>query len=72
MNIELHNLNQWFRANRLSLNASTSRYMIFTPPASQHNMNNYDNMNIQIEGQRIIKIGKQENIKFQISWFTTR
>ena len=63
MNIELHNLNQWFRANRLSLNASKSRYMIFTPPASQNNMNNYDNMNIQIEGQRIIKIGKQEEKK---------
>ena len=37
--------------------------MIFTPPASQHYMNNYDNMNIQIESQHILKIGKQENIK---------
>ena len=63
INTELHSLNQWLRANRLSLNASKSRYMIFTPPASKHYMHNYGNMNIQIEGQPILKIGKQENIK---------
>ena len=63
INTELHSLNQWFRANRLSLNASKSRYMIFTRPASKHYLHNYDNMNIQIEGQPVLKIGKQENMK---------
>ena len=57
INTELHSLNQWFRANRLSLNASKSRYMICIPPASKHYMHNYDNTTIQIEGQPILKIG---------------
>ena len=30
MNIELDNLTEWFRANKLSLNVTKTNYMIFT------------------------------------------
>ena len=56
INVDLDNLNQWFRANKLSLNAAKTNYMVFAPDhGAQHSFHvHIDNVNIE----------RKTNVKF--------
>jgi len=60
MNTELENLNQWFRANKLSLNVNKTKYMIFRPSS---NYRHVDNLNLLINNTAIERIGNNCNTK---------
>ena len=57
MNNELLNIVEWLRANRLSLNVSKTKYMIFGPPRKLYEKD----INIMLSG---IKVDEVSNIKF--------
>ena len=38
LNKELHNVDHWFKANKLSLNISKTNYIVFCPTKKQHNI----------------------------------
>ena len=60
MNQELEHLNDWFRANRLCLNVKKTKYILFSPKKSKHNIN--DN-HIILNEQDVDRIGHNETEK---------
>jgi len=58
LNEELGNLNQWFMANKLSLNINKTNYMIFTPGHLQHD----GNTQIMINGHELTQAGKNRQL----------
>ena len=64
MNTELERLNSWFKANRLCLNVSKTRYVLFGP---QCNRKTLDHRNLQMNGEDIKQIhdnGDENSFKF--------
>ena len=57
-NSELNDLYKWFCANKLSLNASKTKYIIIRPP--QRNIDN-NNLTLAINGQKISRISHDES-----------
>ncbi len=57
-NIAMNNLYQWFCANKLSLNASKTKYIVIRPTYSQHDLSNF---NITINDTIIQRIGTDQN-----------
>ena len=62
MNLELYNLNQWFRANKLCLNINKTKYIIFGPTISQQ-IKSFPDLTLMIDNQRIDRIGRSEKSK---------
>lgn len=60
MNQELDNMNEWFRANKLCLNVSKTKYIIFKP--SVRPRNNY-HQSLKIDNQTIERIGNDMTTK---------
>ena len=63
INHELMKLNQWFKANKLSLNTDETNCMIFAPNKGYSK----DNMNIMIDGKVLKQAGKNNktnSVKF--------
>lgn len=58
MNYELEQLNVWFKANKLCLNANKTKYMIFGPSVLQDNFDNYE---INIDTNKIGRISRGNN-----------
>ena len=58
VNLELSKLDQWFKANKLSLNVKKSSYMLF---GSKHVPNVWNNLFLTIDGNELTKV---ESIKF--------
>jgi len=57
LNNELDKLNDWFRANKLSLNTNKTNYMVFSPSKTPNHTHN-----IIIDNQVIEQIGNNKNI----------
>ena len=63
MNDELEKLNQWFRANKLCLNISKTKYIIFRPSVTRHIESDHT---LFINNQAIERIGdKFDNTSFK-------
>ena len=63
MNNELEKLNQWFRANKLCLNISKTKYIIFRPSVTRHIESDHT---LFINNQAIERIGdKFDNTSFK-------
>ncbi len=60
MNRELNSLNQWFRANKLCLNVTKTKYIVFRPTTNHHNLMNRE---LIINNQPLERIGHNENLK---------
>ena len=60
MNTELEKLNQWFRANKLCLNITKTKYIIFRPTATKQIGKNEK---MYIDNQEIERISDQLNTK---------
>ena len=63
-NSELVKLEDWFKANRLTLNASKTKYIIFRKKSQTID---FTNLHLRIENQHIDRIGigcKEESFKF--------
>jgi hypothetical protein len=61
MNQELEKINQWFRANKLCLNISKTKYIIFRPSGSHHALNDQF---LYIDNKVIEQIGNHTNTTF--------
>ncbi len=53
-NIEANKLFNWFCANKLSLNAKKTKYVVIKPP---HKSYNFDNLSVIINDTEITRIG---------------
>ena len=65
MNIELQRLSNWFRANKLCLNVSKTKYILFRPSTNFPNIK--DNYQILLDGQPVDRIGNdcpEKSFKF--------
>jgi hypothetical protein len=60
MNNELELLDQWFKANKLCLNVTKTKYIVFRPSLTSRNM---DNVHLQINDQNIERISNTLNLK---------
>jgi len=60
MNNELEALNQWFSANKLCLNVSKTKYIVFRPSVRYKNLDNY---NLKINDLVIERIGNNSPTK---------
>ena len=60
MNQELCKIDIWFRANRLCLNTSKSKYMLFGPSYANRNIGNET---LSINNRNIERVGNDENLK---------
>jgi len=61
MTQELEKINQWFRANKLCLNISKTKYIIFRPSGSHQALND---QSLYIDNQVIEQIGNHTNTNF--------
>ena len=59
-NIELEKAAEWFKANKLTLNVSKTKYILFRNPTQKVN---FANLSLRINGQNIERIGNDCNIK---------
>jgi hypothetical protein len=61
VNIELEKAAEWFKANKLTLNISKTKYMLFRQPSQMIDFNNY---NIKMDDKTIERIGEDCKTKF--------
>jgi hypothetical protein len=64
MNLELHSISEWLRANKLCLNTQKTKYIIFRPSVTHRLIDNY---HIQIDKHNIQRIGNNQSQKVSIS-----
>lgn len=58
-NIEVQNLYNWFCANRLSLNANKTKYLIFRSP-HRHRQIDFTHLNIEIDNIKLTRVGHDQ------------
>ena len=60
INLELHSISEWLRANKLCLNTKKTKYIIFRPCINYRLADNY---HVQIDDQNIERIGNNQSTK---------
>ena len=63
-NTEINNLYTWFCANRLSLNAQKTKYVVVRAPSTRCDFEGY---NLTINGEKIVRVGndrQEKSVKF--------